>query len=398
MFFFLLGIYIFIKNLEKGNVNWSLPVFFLAFHSYNGTKVFFIFLIPIILLINGGILFKKRSELLVFLGGIFLVLSSYFLVAKTETAVSRNNVFIWNNPNIATNAVNWERDKNTAPYILREVFSNKPLYFLRVIRENYLEAFSSQFLFLYGDTGPGGDLLSLHGRGQLYFIELPLLIIGLLYLLGQKNKFLRNFIFLFLLISPLPSTFTIDKSYVTRSIMMLFPLAILVGCGLYQVINFFSTYKRCQKLLMIGSFVIIYLFFFIFYLYQYFYRYPIYGDEVWFGSNRRLSNFINETGKNYNRILIANARTMFILQYAIYTQIPPETIQKTWMMPSPKRINSMYLLEKCINNGWGNPNTFLEKNTMYIVSEKCHEDVIPSAMIKDFGEPLRTIWKIYEKY
>jgi hypothetical protein len=307
-------------------------------------------------------------------------------------------VLIINDTNSAK-TVNWERDRNTAPFIIREILSNKPLYFLRVIRENYLEAFSTNFLFLYGETSGLGKMYGMLSRGVLYIIELPLLLFGIWYLLKLKDKRIKTIIFGLLLIAPLPAAFTIDRSYVMRSIMMLPMLSLIIGSGIFFFLQSLQSQKSIVSKIVICIFIGIYSFLITEYLYQYYFRYSVYGAEAWFRSSKDVAQLIGQQKAKFSTIYIADAGDMFILQYAIFNKIDPILIQQAWKQPPPKKIGNVIFLSECFKGGVDayDPNIMLPKKTMYIVPDTCHKSSSPIDRINDLGEPIRTIWKIYEK-
>lgn len=392
LFFFLLAFLVFLKNTKKGNICWSLPFFLLAFWSYHATKIFFIFFIPILILANRG-LFKRKKELLCFSLGVGLIIFSFAYLGISQKAFGRASTFLFNDLGKAATFVDWERKASSAPFIFRQVFSNKPLYFLRVIRENYLNAFSPQYLFLYGETSGLGAIYGTFFRGIMYIIELPLLILGVIKLLKEYAK-VKEIILLSLFIAPLPTAFTFDASYVMRAIMMVPFLSLLVGLGIMSVISSIGRLPSIIKKLATFSFFALYFFLLTSYLYQYHFRYSIYGAESWFRSSRELSTFIKESQKNYSEVIIVEPSSMFILQYGFFAKIDPREIQEIWGKPMPKKLGNITFLRGCYENQ-NSPTSFLAAKTLYIVPEGCHKKYIPFATIKDFGEPLRVIWKIY---
>ena len=98
-FFYLLGLYIFLKKVKKGSVLWSLPFFMLGFFSYHGTKVFFAFFIVLLLFLFGKQLYRRKKEFLFFVSGIFLIFLSFALVLKTQS-VTRQEEIIFTNGSI----------------------------------------------------------------------------------------------------------------------------------------------------------------------------------------------------------------------------------------------------------------------------------------------------------
>jgi 4-amino-4-deoxy-L-arabinose transferase-like glycosyltransferase len=396
LFFLLFGIYVFVVNIHTRRFLWSLVPFLLGFYSYHATKVYLIFLIPVLIFFYRKELLRRKKEAVLFLSGCLLILLSFLIVVKTQTVTRQTNVSLLNDPKVAIE-VNWERQYNTAPWILRTIFSNKPLYYLKSIRENYLKAFSPEYLFLSGEGGNFSAIVNIYYRGELYIIELPLLLLGIYALFKNKDKFSRNFILALLLISPLPSTFTFDSNFVDRDIMMLPILLIMVACGINYLLDKIGEYKRIYKYILLTIFVLTYLFLISGYLYQYYFRWPVYGAEAWGKSNKDLVYLMNLKKNDYKQFYISRNPYEFLLQYAIYDKVDPKIIQKSWQ-EHPIKLYDITLFQECINNGIDNVTKFLPKSTFYAaLDQDCHYRLsTPSAKIVDKGEPLHVIWNIYE--
>ena len=391
-FFLLFGIYIFITKIDSKKFLWSLVPFLFAFYSYHATKIYFIFLIPVLIFFFRKELLKRKKEMIVFLCGCLLIGISFLIVLETQGVTRQTDVFLLKDKNAAI-LVNWERQYNSSPWKLRDIFSNKPLYYLRVIRENYLEAFSTNFLFLYGDVDGGAQIDNIHFRGVLYVIELPLLLLGIYWLLKNKNGFPKKFLLLLLLIAPLPSTFTVDRSFVTRDIMMLPVLMIIVACGLAYLLKIIAKQKPIYKYLFISVFVLFYLFLFSEYVYQYYYRWSTYGAEGWQRSYIDLVYLINSEKNNYNQFYISGNSQDVLLQYSIFNKVDPNMVQRLWSSKSIK-IDNITMFNGCFDSKIFKA---LPKGTFYASLESdCHYDGATSKKIVDESDPLRTIWNIYE--
>jgi hypothetical protein len=236
-------------------------------------------------------------------------------------------------------------------------------------------------------------------RGVLYIIELPLLLLGIWYLLKLNNKRIKTVIFGLLLIAPLPTTFTVDRTYVMRSIMMLPILSLIIGSGIFYFLQSLRSKKGILSKIVIGIFIGIYAFLITEYLYQYYFRYSVYGAEAWFRSSKDVSQLIGQQKTKFSTIYIADADTMFILQYAVFNKIDPIIIQQVLKQPFPKKIGNVFFLSECFKGGVDSydSNIELPKKTMYIVPDICHKSSSPTHRINDLGEAIRTIWKIYEK-
>lgn len=392
LFFYLLATYIFIKNVKSLAVLWSIPFFLLAFYSYHADKIFFIFYFPLLIFLYRKELLSNYKKVLLLAIAFLILIFSFLFISKTQD-VTRQKVFLWTDLTKMSNVVNWERDRNTAPWFIRELLSNKPLYILRVIRENYLEAFSPQYLFIYGETGGLGGTFGVFFRGVMYIIELPLLLIGVYCLIRQEKSRIRNLVLFSLLLAPLPTAFTTDKTFVMRCIMMLPFLSILVGYGIFSVLEYLNSKSKFIKNFLLIILVSFYSFLFVEYLYQYYSRYSIYGAESWFKSSRDLSIYVGEKKNNYKNIYLINAGNMFLLQYGIFNKIDPSIMQKAWQSNSKKLGNIILMNLNCSSFDLGKVD---RENNMYIIPDDCAKNSTPTAKIKDLGEPLRTIWKIYE--
>ncbi len=395
LFFLLSGLYIFIPNASGKKYLWSLIPFALAFYSYHATKVYFLFLIPVLLFFFRAKLFKHIKSVTLFLIICAFFFISFLFVIKSQGVTRQVDVNLFNNI-YSAKQVNLERTYSNAPIIFRQIFSNKPLHYLKTMRENFLGPFSLEFLFLYGDTGPLSGSNNISQRGELYIIELPLLLIGLYLLLKNKNRFLKTFIFTLLIIGALPSTFTIDKSFVNRNIMLLPVLIIIVAYGLSMSLDKILKFKKFYRLTLFLTIIIVYFFLFSSYLYQYYFRWPIYGAEGVNSNSRDLSSLIMRNKDKYSNIYLSKQGYDFLLVYGIYEKTDPRILQGAWGK-NPAQIGSLRIYQNCINNGVGYTEKFLPKNTLYISSfVDCHYLSTPSAKIVDRGEPLRIIWNIYE--
>ncbi len=400
LFFYLLGIYLFIYFEKSKKILFSLIPFLLAFYSYHATKIFFIFLIPILIFYAKNYLFNKKRVLLLFILGVITIILSY-VVVSLENRDTRQKVFLWNDTSKAAAQVNWERKVNSAPHLLQTIFSNKPLYFLRVMRENYLQAYSPQFLFLYGETGGLGGIYGIFYRGVMYFIELPLLLLGIFYIANYKEKKLKYFLFSLFLIAPLPTAFTLDQSYVMRSITLLPILAIFTGTGIYIFVKKITLLdKKVIKKIFLLLFGLTYVFFIGEYLYQYYFRYSIYGAENWFKSSKDVSEYVLQNKDKFKKVLIVNPGDL-IIQYAFYASMNQSVAQKAYTSHTPKQIGgNVFLIDGCIDthNKIFDPNIYLNPQTLYIVPDGCFPNSTkPADTITQSGEPLRTIWKIYQR-
>lgn len=152
------------------------------------------------------------------------------------------------------------------------------------IVNNYLSHFSLDFLFLKGDIGMSGQFLTRHsvrGIGELYLIQLPLIILGILFLIFKKEKRVIAIFTLWLIFYPTGSMFTIDKSaQATRSIIGVIPFQIISAVGLHYLLSLLKISRLLYATFIVVATTVI-SFSFVNYLKLYLIEYPLYSSDFW---------------------------------------------------------------------------------------------------------------------
>lgn len=120
--------------------------------------------------------------------------------------------------------INQLRGDSTWPADMSRLVYNKGTYFTWQFGRNYLSYLSPQFLFF---TGGSHYQFSIPGEGLLYLSTLPLVIIGLGYLIYR-----RSWLVAWLLLSPVAGSITRDSPHVLRAIVMLPLPMIMAAVGL----------------------------------------------------------------------------------------------------------------------------------------------------------------------
>ncbi len=395
LFFFLLGIYLFIIGIKKTNILWSLPAFLLAFYSYHATKVFFLFIIPFLLILYFKELRKKRLEIIGVMLFYFITLASFILLIRVQ-GITRQNELIWSDVKSMTpiiKTVSYQREKNSAPSVAKSIYSNKPIQLGITVLDQYLGAFSPQYLFINGDIGSVTGYGYFLG-GVMYMIDLPLLLIGIYFILRNKNISLQAFVLGSLFIAPLPAAFASTRTYIIRTIMMLPFLSIIVGVGIYSLIASFK--NKFYTNIFIGFIVIVYIFCFTRFLYQYAFAFSTYGGEFWNKSNRQVSEYIISNKVKYQTIKVFSANNKTLLQYAMFSKADPGQFKNAWERKGLKQLGGITFDDDCPPSS-DNLKTMMPKNSIFIVNASCLTKENTDKTIVDSLEPLRIIWNIYEK-
>lgn len=268
----------------------------------------------------------------------------------------------------------------------------------RVIEENYLHAFSPEYLFVKGEIGYSKFIYGTGMQGAMYLIELPLLLLGVWYIFHQK-KHIRNLILLGLILAPIPAGITVDQSYGMRSIMMLPFLSILTGCGLVFVFIKSKVMGKNVRLVVIGLLVLGYIFSLSSNLYQYHFLYNQISAESWHRSSRDVAEYIKKEARGYKRVFITTNES-FLLHYATYIQADPISVQKTYKSSIPINIGNVSLIGTCFDKSSVpyDPRRNYPSGSLYIVNSDCHKKttIEPIYRIIDRSEHLHPVWDIYK--
>jgi 4-amino-4-deoxy-L-arabinose transferase-like glycosyltransferase len=219
LFFTTTGVYLFAKSKQKVKL---LPLSFLFLaigsYSYFSARIFIpIFLLILVILYRRFLTKNKKIVLLSFT--VFIIISLPLIF----------HMFF------GPGLTRWHQVS---------IFINKD--FLGGVTQmpaNYLLYFSPQFLFSGGDAGFPGQFIKRHsilGIGELYWFQLPLIIIAVLSSLIVRKKEGKLLLF-WLLLYPLAGTITKETTpQATRSVIGVIPFQILSAIGTLWLLGFFK--------------------------------------------------------------------------------------------------------------------------------------------------------------
>lgn len=290
IFFTSLGSYYFLKQHEHFRKHFLLSITFftLAFYSYFPARIFIpLLFLLLILIFHKALLIKKHLNTLL-LGVLLLCLFSIPLVGSIYDQTLLNR---WKQVNIFTNQTN-------------------EMHPIIHVTKNYLSHFSPDFLFFKGDSGMERQAITRHSVrefGELYVLQLPLILIGLFFLI-KKDRRLFMLLFGWMLLYPSGSMFTTDATaQATRSAIGIIPLTILSGIGtwylmerLHRLGGFLGKITTVFLLAIIISCSILYL-------KSYYMHYNMYASDFWgwqFGPRETMSYFL-KNHDNYDDLYMS---------------------------------------------------------------------------------------------
>jgi len=211
----------------------TLPLLFLVLLWFSGfgkvvkNKIFVIGLI--ILLFFGGVVIRET------------------FMAGSEQRFLNINIFADNNlKQSIIQRVNYERTVSALPQFVKPLFINREIEYSRIILENYAKNLSPDFLILRGDRNPrhnSGEM------GMVFLIDLPLILIGLMFLWREKKKE-SILLFKWVLITPLATMF-LSEAHGLRNGLILPPLIMIISYALSRIPKKFAYFAGVLMLLQL---------------------------------------------------------------------------------------------------------------------------------------------------
>lgn len=226
LMFFILGIWLFVKGMEKGKfLSLSALSFGMAALSYHSFKL----LVPIMVLGLGFIFWKQIKQLgkETFLTAgtvvlIFTLILGYGFIFSGASRRALDQAII-KEENLGDLRKKQFDDKLPQPF--NRIVNNRYSLGVSKVADNYLGYYSLSFLF--GPHRSDGSILNFPSLGLLYIWQLPLIMLGIVYLIKNRSK-ASAIIFLWLIIAPIPASLTQDYMHAGRA-QALFPLLTIIS-------------------------------------------------------------------------------------------------------------------------------------------------------------------------
>lgn len=233
LLFFMLGIWLFIKGVEKSKfLTVSALSFGFAGLSYHSFKL----LVPMMVICLIVIFWKQIKNLgqkpLLPAAGVVLifvlVLGYGFIFSGASRRASDQSILKEEN----LSQLRLSQVNDGLPQPLNRIVYNKYQFLVSKVADNYLGYYSSSFLF--GPHRSDGSVLNFPSMGLLYIWQLPLILIGIFHLLKNRSK-AGAVLFSWVLLAPIPASLTQDYMHAGRA-QALFPaLTIISAIGLYSI-------------------------------------------------------------------------------------------------------------------------------------------------------------------
>lgn len=296
--------------------------FALALMSYHPEKVF----IPVVLF--GLLIFYKKEifamkKKIVVAAFIATVMLTPFLKATFSPngliRLEGSNVFTAQSERFQNQAIRLAKAVEEKDIIGQIVF-NRRILAAQIFVEGYASHFDPRWLF----TNASADRHKVPSIGLLYIWEVPLLILGIFFLIVKVNRKIKGLIFLWILAAPLAAAIATDTPHAMRSYTMLPLPQILVALGLIMLFSYGEKYKFEKVFqLLFASLVVISL---VYFYKQYFIVFPKTQSNSFQYALSKTIPFVLDNKNRYDKIIFSNSDNlyqsyMFFLFYSRYDPV-----------------------------------------------------------------------------
>src|SRR3989344_7955388 len=321
--FNLAAIYFFLKSISLGGFLPVSMLFFLAsFYTFNANRI----IAPLIYIFLSLYFFKSSVKNLKWqlisagLAIIFLIPSMGFLMSR-ESRLRFQEVSIFNNlqPVLTANS-RIALDGNT---LISKIIHNRRILFPFDFLKHYTDNFSGRFLFTHGDVNPR---LHVQGMGQLYFIELPFFIIGIIYLL-IKNRNTALLLFIWMMIAVIPAGAARETPHALRIVSILPTYQIIIALGLNQIFQWIQIKKKQKFYLLINfAYCLLFIANMVYYLHLYHIHFPRdWSGEFQYGT-KQMVEFVNARQHLYDKIFVDPSVGRPYIFFAFHMPIPTDKL------------------------------------------------------------------------
>lgn len=329
LFLTLFGVYCFIRGLTQKS--WFLGfglAFALASQTYSTyrltipllTLLLFIWSMPNSIRLQGDALrgYLKKTVLLFSITIIILstILSVYLTVSRgSEDRFGIINIF--QNQDIRTavsQKIRNERSLDSLPPALSNPLHSPHLELAGTLALNYIQNFLPDFLFLHGDGQVRHNPAEM---GGFFWVDILFLIIGLVYLYRSDKKLLA-FLIGWMLIAP-SATSLVGEAHALRSSLLLPPLLILTGIGLWRLLSAKNKVLPVAFTLLAAIFLIQ----FVYFLDRFYFVAPQKQARFWSYPAKEAVTIALKNQQKFDYIILSNDIDNMEFAYPAYAKLDP---------------------------------------------------------------------------
>lgn len=318
-FFILLGILTFIKSFKNHLFLWISAISFIAsMYTYQSPRVVIPILVFLLVIFYRKALLLKKNITIVVLATVLLLPLIFTLTSATGLARFQGvSIFSDKGP---LNRVNEERGQHQdSSNFWARFFHNKEEVYVGNLLGHYLDHFSPNFLFTFGDPLKRNNVPDM---GQMYVFEIVTLFAGFYFIMRNRYNHTKM-IFLWLMVAPLASSLTYQTPHALRAHNMVIPLALISGLGLGMLWERVLRLSRFIKYLVVGLGILIIFLSVANFLDRYFIHLPKQYALEWEYGFSQVMAYVRQNQNQYQKIVVTDRYDQPYILLLFYSKYDP---------------------------------------------------------------------------
>lgn len=325
-FFIVLGLWLFIKALEKPKFfTLSSVSFALSLYTYHAARV----IVPLLLLGLTLIYFKKiKTSIKHFLlaGAIALVLLFPLVrdFAKGEVSSRAAGVGLFADTGPLARIEEQRGEHENYQGLIPRLIHNKPVNYGLAFAKNWFRHFEGEFLFVSGDVIQRNKVPE---TGQMYLLDFLFLVFGFVYIAKKPKGW--GPILLWLVVAPVGAALTFQSPHALRAQNMVIPLVIISAYGLISLFEAsHSIFDKKVRNIIFAFFLVVIGIGYARYLHMYWVHM---AKEYPFSSQygvKELVSYVEENKDKFRKIWVTDRYDQPYILFLFYTKYSPQKFQK----------------------------------------------------------------------
>jgi len=331
----------FLKNGKNKFLILSLVTFLASIFTYQTFRIF----LPALAILILVFAFKKLSAK-VKTKAIILLVSIIFLVGLSlipkESRARAQDISLLYSSSKLTEDIAEDGLAKTSIFVAR-AFHNKIVLTGTSFINRYLSYFDPRFLFM--EASGEVERHTIPGVGVFYLVELPFVLLSLLYFFKYKKDQFIYIPLIWILVGPLAASLIVEPVSTTRSIPIVIGFSILTALGIYTLLDLVK-FKKVAVLIISLAFLGNFVYVTHQYLIHKLYHHPWYSDV---GLKEMVEAINLRYYAKYDKIIVPRGHYM---PFLFYGKIDPrEFIKKATILPrSQAQWNRIIAYDKLIFN------------------------------------------------
>ncbi|NCN58338.1 hypothetical protein COW99_02540 [Candidatus Roizmanbacteria bacterium CG22_combo_CG10-13_8_21_14_all_38_20] len=327
-----LAVYFFFKALggQRKLLILSGLGFALTYYSYHGNHLFTSLLVLTIL----GLFYKSipRTKVSVVAGLLFLGAAG-FIFSKTlfsANTTKLSGISIFGDPTVVHSQIEQPRVLNhDSSSLTAKIAHNRLVFALERFGQNYLNSFSPSFLFINGGSNMAHNIPNF---GNMYIIEAPFLLLGVVYLIGRvakqgKNRKRYGLVLLWLLIAPIAASITKDAPHTNRMFAVFPVMPIITAMGILYLMDTLNNNIQLRKVILL-TLVVGYSLNIMLYFERYYVHFPQSTGIEWGYAHHQLVDLLDNDEYMDKQVIMSQPEASPYIFLDFYSEYDPDLYQK----------------------------------------------------------------------